>query len=102
MASEDNGNNRDNAADGPDWEFDIEDDSGAVIATVGRQIRLWREAAGLRAKELGDAIDYGENQVYKVEGGKRIPKPEFLDRVDKVLGAGGKIAAMKQDVAEAR
>ncbi|MCX4788724.1 MULTISPECIES: helix-turn-helix domain-containing protein [unclassified Streptomyces] len=102
MASEDNRGDGDNTADGPDWEFDVEDDSGAVIAAVGRQIRLWREAAGLRAKELGDAIGYGENQVYKVEAGKRIPKPEFLDKADQVLGAGGKLAAMKQDVAEAR
>jgi hypothetical protein len=37
-----------------------------------------------------------------VERGSRIPRPEFLERADKVLGAGGKIAAMKQDVAEAR
>lgn len=103
MASEDNRGNGDNMADGPDWEFDVEDDdSGAVIAAVGRQIRLWRETAGLRAKELGDAIGYGENQVYKVEAGKRIPKPEFLDKADQVLGAGGKLAAMKRDVAEAR
>ncbi|TXS55466.1 helix-turn-helix domain-containing protein [Streptomyces sp. t39] len=79
-----------------------DDDSGAVIAAVGRQVRLWREAAGLRAAELGAAIGYGENQVYKVEVGKRIPKPEFLDRADEVLGAGGKLAAMKKDVAEAR
>ncbi|MFF3291842.1 helix-turn-helix domain-containing protein [Streptomyces sp. NPDC003023] len=84
-----------------DVEWD-DDDSGAVIAAVGRQVRLWREAAGMRAAELGAAIGYGENQVYKVEVGKRIPKPEFLDKADEVLGAGGKLAAMKKDVAEAR
>ncbi|MFF4662444.1 helix-turn-helix domain-containing protein [Streptomyces sp. NPDC001282] len=88
--------------DDADQCVDLEDDSGAVTAAVGRQIRLWRESAGLRAKDLGDAIGYGENQVYKVEGGKRIPKPEFLDRADQVLGAGGKIAAMKKDLREAR
>lgn len=89
--------------DEPDRDIDLEDDdSGAVIAAVGRQVRLWREAAGMRAAELGTAIGYGENQVYKVEAGKRIPKPEFLDRADEVLGAGGKLAAMKKDVAEAR
>ncbi|MEW2554923.1 DUF5753 domain-containing protein [Streptomyces zhihengii] len=38
----------------------------------------------------------------EVSVGKRIPKPEFLDRADEVLGAGGKLAAMKKDVAEAR
>ncbi|MFJ3588349.1 helix-turn-helix domain-containing protein [Streptomyces sp. NBC_01259] len=88
--------------DGPDWVVDPEDESGAVMAMVGRQIRLWREAAGLRAAELGEAIGYGENLVYKVEAGTRIAKPEFLDRTDDVLGAKGKIAAMKKDVAEAR
>ncbi|WP_037840682.1 helix-turn-helix domain-containing protein [Streptomyces sp. NRRL WC-3549] len=89
-------------ADEPDRDIDPEDDSGAVISAVGRQIRLWREFAGLRASELGAAIGYGENQVYKVEAGKRIPKPEFLEKADEVLGAGGKLAAMKADLAEAR
>lgn len=80
----------------------VEDDSGALTAAVGRQVKLWREAAGLRQAELGAAIGYSENLVYKVEAGKRIPKPEFLDRADEVTGAHGKLAAMKKDVAEAR
>ncbi|MEV3892651.1 helix-turn-helix domain-containing protein [Streptomyces anulatus] len=101
-------NNRDRenrtALDGDDegQDFGLEDDSGAVIAAVGRQIKLWREAAGMRAAELGTAIGYSENLVFKVEGGRRIPKPEFLDRTDAAVGAGGKISAMKQDVEEAR
>ncbi|MDQ0986404.1 helix-turn-helix transcriptional regulator [Streptomyces sp. V2I9] len=85
-----------------DREFGLEDDSGAVIAAVGRQIKLWRESAGLRAAELGTAIGYSENLVFKVEGGRRIPKPEFLDRTDAAVGANGKISAMKKDVEEAR
>ncbi|MEV6433462.1 helix-turn-helix domain-containing protein [Streptomyces anulatus] len=85
-----------------DQDFGLDDDSGAVIAAVGRQIKLWRESAGLRAAELGTAIGYSENLVFKVEGGRRIPKPEFLDRTDDAVGAGGKIAAMKKDVEEAR
>ncbi|MBP0458235.1 helix-turn-helix domain-containing protein [Streptomyces montanisoli] len=79
-----------------------DDESGAVIAAVGRQLKLWRESAGLRPKEFGVAIGYGENLVYKVEAGKRIPRPEYLDMADEVLGASGKIAAMKRDVREAR
>jgi len=79
-----------------------EDDSGAVLRTVGRQIKLWREAAGLTQAELGARIGYGEEQVSAVERARRIPKPEFLDKADEVLGAGGKIAEMKKDVAEAR
>lgn len=88
----------------PDLDLDIDpaDDSSAVMAAVGRQIKLWREAAGMRAAELGAAIGYSEDLVYKVEGGRRIPKPEFLDGTDRAVGAGGKISAMKKDVAEAR
>ncbi|MFF7252719.1 helix-turn-helix domain-containing protein [Streptomyces microflavus] len=85
-----------------DREFGLEDDSGAVIAAVGRQIKLWREGAGLRAAELGSIIGYSENLVFKVEGGRRIPKPEFLDKTDDAVGANGKISAMKKDVEEAR
>ncbi|MEN8653910.1 helix-turn-helix transcriptional regulator [Streptomyces sp. 21So2-11] len=93
----------DGGADEPGWDVDPEDESGAaVVAAVGRQIKVWREAAGMRAGEFGTAIGYGEDQVYKVEGGKRIPRPEFLDRADEVLGANGKLSAMKRDVAEAR
>ncbi|MFF1925609.1 helix-turn-helix domain-containing protein [Streptomyces sp. NPDC058221] len=95
--------NGDGGADEPGWDVDPDDESGAaVVAAVGRQIRAWREAAGMRAAEFGAAIGYGEDLVYKVEGGRRIPRPEFLDRADEVAGAGGKIAAMKQDVAEVR
>ncbi|MFD7922416.1 helix-turn-helix domain-containing protein [Streptomyces sp. NPDC059740] len=83
-------------------DVDPTDDSGAVLAAVGRQVRLWREAAGLRPAELGKALGYGENLIYKIESGKRIPRPEFLDRADEVLGAGGRIAAMKKDVEETR
>ncbi|WP_371665357.1 helix-turn-helix domain-containing protein [Streptomyces sp. NBC_01241] len=93
----------DYGADEPGWDVDPDDESGvAVVAAVGRQIKAWRESAGLRAGEFGTAIGCGEDLVYKVEGGRRIPRPEFLDRADEVLRAGGKLAAMKRDVAEVR
>lgn len=93
----------DGGADEPGWDVDPDDESGAaVVAAVGRQIKAWREAAGMRACELGAAMGYGEDLIYKVEGGRRIPRPEFLDGADTVLGAGGKLAAMKPDVAEVR
>lgn len=37
-----------------------------------------------------------------MERGRRVPSPEFLDKADEVLGAGGIISAMKKDVEEAR
>ncbi|WP_329036708.1 helix-turn-helix domain-containing protein [Streptomyces sp. NBC_00178] len=90
-------------ADEPGWEVDPDDESGAaLVASVGRQIKAWRESAGMRAGEFGAAIGYGEDLVYKVEGGRRIPRPEFLDRADDVLGAGGKLAMLKRELAEVR
>ena len=85
------------------WEAGLDDEeAGAVMRTVVRQLKLWREAAGLTQAEFGAAIGYGEELVSSVERGRRIPRPEYLDAADEVLGAGGKIAAMKGDVAEAR
>ncbi|WP_393097484.1 helix-turn-helix domain-containing protein [Streptomyces sp. LN325] len=90
-------------ADEPGWEVDPDDDWGvAVVATVGRQLKLRREAVGMRAAEFGRAVGYGEDMVYKIEAGKRIPQPEFLDRADEVLGAGGLLSAMKEDVKRVR
>ncbi|CAL9582982.1 hypothetical protein SUDANB140_05078 [Streptomyces sp. enrichment culture] len=40
--------------------------------------------------------------MYKIESGKRIPRPEYLDMADQVLDAGGLIAAMKEDVKKVR
>ncbi|MFG2489772.1 helix-turn-helix domain-containing protein [Streptomyces caniferus] len=89
-------------ADEAGWDLDPEDESRAVVEAVGRQLKLWRESSGLRAAEFGKALGYGENLVYKIERGARIPRPEFLDKADEVLGAGGKVAAMKKDVERAR
>ncbi|MFD4652735.1 MULTISPECIES: helix-turn-helix domain-containing protein [unclassified Streptomyces] len=91
------------SADDAGWEVDPDDESGAaVVATVGRQLRMRREAAGLRVGEFAAAIGYGEDLIYKVEAGKRIPRPEYLDKADEALRAGGLISAMKHDVAEVR
>ncbi|MFB7247039.1 transcriptional regulator [Streptomyces populi] len=90
-------------ADEPGWEVDPDDDWGvAVVATVGRQLKLRREAVGMRAAQFGEAVGYGEDLVYKIEAGRRIPRPEYLDRADEVLGAGGLLSAMKEDVKRVR
>ncbi|MET9845157.1 helix-turn-helix domain-containing protein [Streptomyces ossamyceticus] len=86
-----------------DWDAGPQDDeAGAVIKTVARQLKLWREAAGLTQAEFGAAIGYGEELVSSVERGRRIPRPEYLDQADEALGANGKIIAMKRDLAEVR
>ncbi|MFF9622041.1 helix-turn-helix domain-containing protein [Streptomyces griseosporeus] len=90
-------------ADEPGWEVDPDDEWGvAVITTVGRQLRLRREAAGLRAGDFGRAVGYSEDMIYKIEAGKRIPRQEFLTAADEVLGAGGLLAASWEDVKKVR
>lgn len=79
-----------------------DEEAEAVLRAVGRQVKVWREAAGLTQPELGAAIGYGEDLVSAVERGRRVPQPEFLDNADQALGANGKLSAMKVDVEKAR
>ncbi|MEW2526123.1 helix-turn-helix transcriptional regulator [Streptomyces sp. NPDC047071] len=79
-----------------------DEEATAALRTVGRQIKAWREDAGMTQAELGAAIGYGEEMVSSVERGRRAPKPVFLEKADEVLRAGGKILAMKRDAEEAR
>ncbi|MGW5636372.1 helix-turn-helix domain-containing protein [Streptomyces sp. NPDC003832] len=81
---------------------ETDEEAGALLRAVQRQLRLWREASGLTQAELAAAIGYGEDLVSAVERGRRIPRPEYLDRADEALGAGGRIAALKEDLAEVR
>ncbi|MFH8725739.1 helix-turn-helix domain-containing protein [Streptomyces termitum] len=103
MVVDDGAQNLTDEADEPGWDVDPNDEWGvAVITTVGRQLKLRREAVGMRAAVFGEAVGYGEALIYKIEGGKRIPRPEFLDKADEVLDARGLIAAMKEDVKNVR
>lgn len=78
------------------------EDSGAFIKSFGVQVKLLRERAGLTQAELGSRVGYGADQIAAVEQGRRIPKPELVDKADEVLGAGGLLKAMKGEVARAR
>ncbi|MFE7355564.1 helix-turn-helix domain-containing protein [Streptomyces sp. NPDC057543] len=83
---------------------ETERDDGAVgfLRCFGLQLRLLREREGLTRAVLGSRLGYGEDQIASVELGRRIPKPEMIDRADEVLGAGGLLVAMKREVARAR
>ncbi|GAB1336285.1 helix-turn-helix transcriptional regulator [Streptomyces sp. E-15] len=89
--------------DEPGWEVEPDDEWGAaVIATVGRQLKLRREVKGMRATDFARAMGYSEDMVYKIESGQRIPRPEYLDKADTLLEAGGLLSAMKEDVEKVR
>nr|WP_244204231.1 helix-turn-helix transcriptional regulator [Streptomyces africanus] len=73
-----------------------------ILRCFGQQLRLLRTSRGLTRAELGAKLGYGEDMVTSVELGRRIPRPEFIDRADAILEAGGLLTVMKEEVARAR
>ncbi|MEU6557698.1 helix-turn-helix transcriptional regulator [Streptomyces sp. NPDC046915] len=79
-----------------------DEESAAVLRTVGKVLKMCRERKALTQAELGTAIGYSEEQVSSVERGRRAPKAQFLEAADRVLDACGMIAGLRKDVEEAR
>ncbi|GAA3302548.1 helix-turn-helix domain-containing protein [Streptomyces cinereospinus] len=84
------------------WDVEPGDDIEPVVQAVGRLVKVCREAAGMRASDLGETMGYGEDMVRKIERGARIPRPEFLDRADQLLNAQGHLRAFMEDMRRAR
>ncbi|MFC8419620.1 helix-turn-helix domain-containing protein [Streptomyces sp. NPDC057236] len=82
--------------------YGADEESAAVLRTVGRVIKMCRERMGLTQAALGTHIGYSEEQVSSVERGRRAPMEEFLDAADRVLEANGLIGGLKKDVEKAR
>ncbi|MCT7353382.1 helix-turn-helix transcriptional regulator [Streptomyces sp. 15-116A] len=82
--------------------YGADEESAAVLRTVGRVIKMCRERVGMTQAELGRAIGYSEEQVSSVERGRRAPTVEFLEAADRVLDAEGLIAGLRKDVERAR
>ncbi|GAA3682588.1 helix-turn-helix domain-containing protein [Streptomyces iranensis] len=73
--------------------------AGDIVKCIGRQVKLFRERAGLTQAQLGEAIGYSEEQVSSVEQGRRVPQPDFLDAADEALEAFGVLRAAREEVA---
>ncbi|SCK49739.1 helix-turn-helix transcriptional regulator [Streptomyces sp. WMMB 322] len=69
-----------------------------LLRAIGRQIKFLRERAGLTQPELGERIGYGVDLVSSVERGRRAPKPQFIDGVERVLDARGLLKAVQDDI----
>ncbi|MCA1222838.1 helix-turn-helix domain-containing protein [Streptomyces sp. 8L] len=68
----------------------------------GRQLKLLRQRAGLEREGLGKLVGYSPSSIASFEQGRRIPTPAAIDKADEVLGAGGILAALKEEVAKAQ
>ncbi|MDG4859936.1 helix-turn-helix transcriptional regulator [Streptomyces sp. T-3] len=78
-----------------------EDGTAHLFRAVGKQVKVLRKARGLHQRELAELTHVGEDLISAIERGVRTPQPDFLERADKVLDAGGVLLAVVDDVREA-
>ena len=73
-----------------------------MLCVFGRQLKLFRERAGMDRATLGSLTGYSASTIASFEQGRRIPPPKFIDQADEVLHAGGVLTASKEEVARAQ
>ncbi|MBL1104694.1 helix-turn-helix domain-containing protein [Streptomyces sp. 5-8] len=65
------------------------DPGASPLDYYGFELRRYREAAGLTQRQLGEIVNYTGSLVGQVETARKLPTPEFSERVDAALGTGG-------------
>jgi transcriptional regulator with XRE-family HTH domain len=73
-----------------------------MLCVFGRQLKLFRERAGMDRAGLGSLTGYSASMIASFEQARRIPPPKFIDQADEVLAAGGVLTASKEEVARAQ
>ncbi|WP_327315192.1 helix-turn-helix domain-containing protein [Streptomyces sp. NBC_01235] len=64
----------------------------------GEELRLRRTAADLTQEELGDQVVCSPTLISHFEAGRRLPKPDDAQRIDRVLGTDGFFARWLEDL----
>ncbi|GCB49828.1 helix-turn-helix transcriptional regulator [Streptomyces sp. NL15-2K] len=65
------------------------DPGASPLDYYGFELRRHREAAGLTQRQLGDIVNYTGSMVGQIETARKLPTPQFSQRVDAALGTGG-------------
>lgn len=78
------------------------EDGTGMLCVFGRQLKLFRERAGMDRVRFGSLTGYSASTIASFEQGRRIPPPKFIDQADEVLSAGGVLRASKEEVARAQ
>ncbi|MYS91709.1 MULTISPECIES: helix-turn-helix domain-containing protein [Streptomyces] len=65
------------------------DPGASPLDYYGYELRRHREAAGLTQKQLGEILNYTGSLVGQIETARKVPTPEFSERVDAALGTDG-------------
>ncbi|WP_327234069.1 helix-turn-helix domain-containing protein [Streptomyces sp. NBC_01317] len=82
--------------------YEAEQGATGILQVFGRQLKRFREWAGLDRAEFGARTGYSAATIAAYEQGRRIPPPKFIDQADELLGARGILKEMKEEVARAQ
>ncbi|WP_328359178.1 helix-turn-helix transcriptional regulator [Streptomyces sp. NBC_00445] len=77
------------------------DGTTELFSALGKMLRLLRERKGWTQKEFGQKVGYGPDQIGAMERGVRVTRPEFLEKADELLDAGGLLKEAIPDVERA-
>ncbi|MFJ6137588.1 helix-turn-helix domain-containing protein [Kitasatospora sp. NPDC092286] len=81
---------------------ELSDEVSEFFSAVGKQLKLFREQAGLTQREFARRAGYSENMIGSVERGRRTPRVELLEAADELLGARGALKIVAEDVMKAK
>jgi transcriptional regulator with XRE-family HTH domain len=78
------------------------DPGASPLDYYGFELRRHREAAGLTLKQLGGILNYTGSLVGQIETARKVPTPEFSERVDAALGTDGLFSRLVELVLRSR
>jgi transcriptional regulator with XRE-family HTH domain len=81
-----------------------EDSDGGLdfVRALGKQFRVLRERAGLSQDAAAEQLGYSADLLSSVERARRVPQSELLRNADRLYDAGGVLAAVADDLEEAK
>ncbi|MEU6420137.1 helix-turn-helix domain-containing protein [Streptomyces spiralis] len=74
--------------------INVLDPGASPLDYYGFELRRLREAAGLTQRQLGEIVNYTGSLVGQIETARKLPTPEFSERVDAALGAEGLLSRL--------
>ncbi|MBZ6228946.1 Scr1 family TA system antitoxin-like transcriptional regulator [Streptomyces olivaceus] len=74
--------------------INVLDPGAPPLDYYGFELRRHREAAGLTQRQLGDIVNYTGSLVGQIETARKLPTPEFSERIDAALGTGGLLSRL--------
>ncbi|MFJ5773113.1 helix-turn-helix domain-containing protein [Streptomyces sp. NPDC093094] len=74
--------------------INVLDPGASPLDYYGFELRRHREAAGLTQRQLGEIVSYTGSLIGQIETARKVPTPEFSERVDVALGTGGLLSRL--------